>query len=215
MEDLEDFSKFCMDQNIKLFGKSFIEFSPTSNRLRTPCDVYFFSSKKGFDYFIQNQVIERNKKIACLGKETKNHIESFGYCVDFYSVSAGNPVKVSIEFKEWLNDRRVAFILSQISLKSISKEIPSTQKEELILYHTQIQNHKIEEKFEMYVFTSPSNVRGFLLSNELPASAKIIAWGKSTEKTLQATTNNKIITLKESTFDELKKVILFDFYLDI
>ena len=40
------------------------------------------------------------------------------------------------------------------------------------------------EVFDVYVFTSPSNVRSYLLKNKLPNDVIIIAWGNSTEKEL-------------------------------
>jgi hypothetical protein len=56
-------------------------------------------------------------------------------------------------------------------------------------------------------FKSPSNVDGFLIENQFPSNAKIIAWGNTTEKCL----NNKGYlvwkTLLNSTVDELVEIL--------
>ncbi|MFM7684159.1 MAG: hypothetical protein ACKO7P_15665, partial [Bacteroidota bacterium] len=46
---------------------------------------------------------------------------------------------------------------------------------------------------DSYIFTSPTNVRAFLMTNDTSSLKKVIAWGRSTEKELLL---NKIPVMK-------------------
>lgn len=208
LAEIPAFQSFCLENHLQLHAQSFITFEPVSAVFRLPAQVYFFSSKNGVDFFLQQHIIEAGKKIACVGKATKQHLEFLGYPVDFCGEEAGNPNEVGIQLNSWLEGRRVAFICSDISRKTVAKQIPENQKEEVIFYRTKIQSSKLYTQYACYVFTSPSNVEGFLKENQLPPDAIVIAWGKTTE---QALIENKLQTthvLKEATFEELQSVLL-------
>ena len=59
-------------------------------------------------------------------------------------------------------------------------------------------------------FKSPSNVDGFLIENQFPSNAKIIAWGKTTKNYLLAKNQTVEHTLKNSTVDELVEYLKFN-----
>lgn len=207
LAEIPAFQTFCLENQIQLFAQSFIKFEAVSAVFRLPAEIYFFSSKNGVDYFLQQHVIEASKKIACVGKATKKHLEFLGFSVDFCGEEAGNPTEVGIQLKTWLEGRRVAFICSDISRKTVAKQIPANQKEEVIFYRTNIQRNKLNEKYACYVFTSPSNVAGFLKDNQLPLDSFIIAWGKTTEKALIENNIKATHVLKEANFLELESVL--------
>ena len=86
-------------------------------------------------------------------------------------------------FRAWAGDRHVTFPVSDRSKKSYSVLFPDDQKQEVTVYSTHVAAQEISP-CDVYVFTSPSNVEGFLMTNELPESAKTIAWGATTAAAL-------------------------------
>lgn len=202
------FRSFCQENQVRLYAQSFITFEPISAIFRLPAQVYFFSSKNGVDFFLQQHVIEANKKIACVGKSTKQHLEFLGYQVDFCGEEAGNPTEVGVQLKSWLDDRHVAFICSDISRRTVAKQIPKNQKEEVVFYRTMLCGVKINQVFDCYIFTSPSNVEGFLRRNQIPINAVVIAWGTTTEQALLEQKTGVTYVLKTATFEELQTILL-------
>ena len=59
----------------------------------------------------------------------------------------------------------------------------------------------------MYVFTSPSNLAAFLQKNQVPESAKVIAWGNTTEKALRNSKVQVSKTLIKAQLEELLEVL--------
>ena len=203
-DEISDFVIFCEKKQIQIFSHSFISFNKVTSTFKLPSQVYFFSSKNGVNFFLTQHIIETNKKIACVGESTKTHLENLGYQVDFYVENAGNPIAVAHQLKEWLGERRISFICSNIGKKTISNAINDHQKEEVVFYETKIKSRKINENFDVYVFTSPSNVKGFLNENSIPNNSITIAWGKTTEEALISNKQKVNFVLNNSTFEELK-----------
>lgn len=79
---------------------------------------------------------------------------------------------------------RVLFPISNRSLKTIAGAIPEDQKEEVVVYSTDVIG-KVIEPCDVYAFSSPSNVEGFFEVNTIREGAEVIAWGKSTERALE------------------------------
>ena len=65
--------------------------------------------------------------------------------------------------------------------------------------------------FDYYVFTSPSNLEGYLALNSLPKNAKVIAWGKTTEKACFKNSITPCYTLENATEKELVGKLIQDF----
>jgi uroporphyrinogen-III synthase len=207
LAEIPALTSFCQTHQLQLQAQSFITFEPVSAVFRLPAQVYFFSSKNGVDFFLQQHIIEATKKIACVGEATKQHLEFLGYPVDFCGEESGNPTEVGIQLNFWLEDRRVAFICSDISRKTVAKQIPENQKEEVVFYRTKIHSSKLNEQYACYVFTSPSNVKGFLKVNNLPYNVITIAWGKTTEEAMRKNQITPTKVLKNSSFDELQNYL--------
>ena len=153
-------------------------------------------------FFKACQAIPENKRIACVGGKTAELLEALGHSVDFVGAKSGEPMLVAEEFKGWLAERRVLFPISDRSLKTISSAIDVDYKEEVVVYSTEVKG-KVIPPCDAYVFTSPSNVDGFLMENVLPAGTKVIAWGKSTEKVLEECGVEVWKTLEKSGFEGL------------
>lgn len=147
-------------------------------------DVLFFSSTRSFIYFTKVVEIPENVQIACAGAETAKLIQSKGYPVEFYSAASGDVIGSAKEFATWLEGRRVLFPVSQLSKKSYSMFVQPDLCEFCLCYWTSIEQQLVES-CDYYAFTSPSNVRGFLIENKIPSGAVVIAWGTTTADELR------------------------------
>jgi uroporphyrinogen-III synthase len=132
---------------------------------------------------LRKEKIDDSKKIACIGQETELKLKNLGIHVDFVGENSGNPSDVSREFKNWIGTRKVLIPHSSESLLSITEFLNQDQTLLVEVYKTQLKPSKIAV-CDCYVFTSPTNVRAFLLANDRLSLKNVIAWGRSTEKEL-------------------------------
>ena len=198
---------FCVAHSIDIRYHSFLMFKqvdlleiPTSN-------VLFFSSKRAVDYFLNQSKIPNNSSIACIGESTKKHLETKGFHVDFVGENAGQPEVVSRKLSDWLGTRTITIVLAKDSKQSIVKQLDPTKIKLAVVYETLISAQKMNQSYDCYVFTSPSNVDGFLLENSLPSDANIIAWGETTKEYLLAKQLNVTKTLVTSDENEVVRLL--------
>lgn len=191
-----------MDHAIQLTAQTLIDFKALPFEINEEYEVVFFSSPRSFNYFTRSASISPSAQIAVIGNGTANFINGKVSSIDFIGKQAGKPDEVAAEFLHWLGNRKVLFPLALHSNESISSKIPANQKVEVRVYETVLSPVSIEPQ-DWYVFTSPSNVRSFFESNTLPTFAKVIAWGKTTEKELTKLNSSAYHTLAESSINEL------------
>lgn len=183
---------FCKKQQLDLIAHSLISFESKDFEVSNSYDVIFFSSIRSAEFFLRKEKIDDSKKIACIGQETATKLLSLGMKVDFIGVNSGNPSEVARTFKDWLVNRNVLIPHSSESLFSITEFLNLDQVILIEVYKTVLEP-TIIPICDCYVFTSPTNVRAFLLSNEMISLKYVVAWGKSTEKELVL---NKIPVMK-------------------
>lgn len=186
---------------------SFLSFESVAFDIRHPYEVIFFGSPRTVIFFKAQASISTNSAIACIGNKTAELLREMGHRVDFVGEKSGNPTHVGEAFRFWLGKRRVLFPLSDRSLKSISAFIEPAHKEEVVAYKTVVTSQEISP-CDIYVFTSPTNVEGFLEHNIVPEYARVIAWGKSTETALISRAVPVEFCLKTSSFEELISLLL-------
>jgi uroporphyrinogen-III synthase len=200
---------FCNKNGILLARRSFISFQQVPFEVPNDWEVVFFSSPRSFDFFVSDHFsLESHQQIACIGEETKNHIEFRGYVVSFFGENAGNPKEIANEFKDWLGPRRALFPQSTRSNKSIETELPETQRIPLLVYETVEDPILFREVFSIYIFTSPSNYHSFISVNSIPKEAKILAWGTTTSRAIVKSGRTVDFILKTSTYSELHRILL-------
>ena len=198
---------YCNSQHIDIHYHSFLSFKQIDLLEIPTTDVLFFSSKRAVDFFLNQSKIPTNKAIACIGESTKIHLQTKGIPVNFVGQHAGQPEVVSQELATWLGDRTITIVLAKESKKSILTQLDSTKSNCCIVYETIINPKKIEQQFDCIVFTSPSNVEGFLKENTIPELSKIIAWGETTKVSLLANRLEVHKTLKTSSETEIIEVL--------
>lgn len=204
--EVEQLAEFLSKKGVNLIAQSFIHFEPEPFVVTKPYDIIFFSSPRSFLFFKLTQEISKNTLIACSGNKTAELITKLGHEVSFFGENSGNIRNTAREFKKWFDDKRVLFPTSDRSLQSVSSLFSDSQKEVVTVYKTKIVSKPLDY-CNTYVFTSPSNVEGFLSVNEIPDSAIVYSWGESTTSFLQK--NNIVVTetLKNSSIDDLIKLL--------
>ena len=190
-----------------VIAHSFLSFEPVDFEVQALYDILFFSSPRSVTFFKTRLSIPSHVLIACIGEKTKEVLKEMGHVVSFSRDENESLSNFALSFKNWSQKKRVLFPISSISLKTISSQFPNEQKEELTVYSTKIIGRNIEE-CDTYVFTSPSNVIGFLKNNTFPKSARIISWGESTSKYLLENGGRIDVELKNSSLKELVNVVL-------
>lgn len=198
--------EFLSSKNIDLISHSFLHFEGIDFELESTYDIVFFTSPRSVIFFKATCEVPRGAKIACTGSKTAELLKALGYFVDFKGEKSGDIKSVANSFEEWANGRTVLFPISNLSLRTISSQLKSETVQEVEVYKTIIQGSEIASS-DYYVFTSPSNVSGFLMANKIPTKGKIIAWGTSTEEALVENGFKVDTTLIESSIDELINVL--------
>ncbi len=206
IEEVQELIEFCKENDFDLVAHSFLSFKAIPFEFPENTEVLFFGSKRGVEYFLNQQEIPKHIQIACVGNGTANYLKSNGFNPSFIGEKSGEIESVSEDFKTWLGDRKVVFAQAKESNRSISSVINTSNSTEISVYETIITSSKIKLS-DIYVFTSPSNVDGFLLENRIAENSMIIAWGDTTEKHLIKNGFTVHHKLKNSTISELLEIL--------
>ena len=97
-------------------------------------------------------------------------------------------LKIAHEFSNLVLDynETVLFPLSDKSHRTVKKALDPKQYREVVVYKTELVERELDQIFDILVFTSPSNVKGFLKSgNRTPPSAQVMSIGNSTKAELR------------------------------
>jgi len=118
-------------------------------------------------------------KVAALGRGTKKALEQYDVQVSFVGKDPDTSVVAKAFLKE-LKSERVWLPKSSRSLNRIEGELPESQLIAQVTYQTIPTSRQLRESHDVVVFTSPSNVEGYLLENDLLPEQHIIAIGETT-----------------------------------
>jgi uroporphyrinogen-III synthase len=147
-------------------------------------DWVFFTSQQSVKHYLKQCTPGAKVKLACWGESTAKALRKSGYNADFIGQSTESK-GVAASCKEKLNDDSVLFPISNISLGGIQEHLPLHQVKEKVFYRTFNEAVKVNEEFDHILFTSPSNVRGWLKSGNDIQQANVIAIGETTLKELK------------------------------
>lgn len=195
-------AEFCEQHAINLLDHSLISFESVLTKYTNTPDVLFFSSIRSAEFYLAQNQISPHTAIATIGYKTAEKLKELGLKINFIGSTAGDPESVAKEFSSWLNGRKVLIPCSDRSNRSIASFLPEDQVEEIVIYRTGFTPVEIS-LCDMYVFSSPSNVESFLILNKLPENALVVAWGKTTEKTLNKHGIKPTLVLSTSTEEEI------------
>jgi uroporphyrinogen-III synthase len=203
-EDVKELRDWCNNQNFQLISKSLIGFVNTPFNIPSNWDVIFFPSPRAVDFFFLQpiNVDFSNKKFAAAGKGTLLALQKWVEKVHFVPNNPGLINEVQYEFVEWLEERKVLFLGSNESKKSVLTNLPTNRFQFVQVYETYFILEEIAP-CQWYIFSSPSNVKSFFLRNQIPNGSKVISWGQSTTAELIKNRIIPIYELKSSSLFEL------------
>jgi uroporphyrinogen-III synthase len=165
-------------------------------------DVLFFSSKRAVDFLLKQQIVSARVQVACIGSVTKHYLEDRGILVDFVGSNSSRPQEVSKELYRWLNGRTCGLVTAEESQRTIATYLDESLIYYITPYRTVIHPDKLDSPMDVLVFTSPSNVKGFLQKNEIHHQ-KVVAWGKTTEEFLLKNAIQNVYCLNNATEKEV------------
>ncbi len=204
--EIQPFVDDFKGENVGIITHSFLSFHSVDFEVKSPYEILFFSSPRSVIFFKNQYSIPQHVKIACVGLKTQQLLEEMAHVVSYTRTAQQSLSEFATSFKEWCGDQRVLFPISSISLKTISSRFPVEQIEEVEVYSTEIKGKKIAN-CSIYVFTSPSNVKGFLEKNTFPENVTVISWGESTSKLLLEKGIKIDIELKTASLKELFELL--------
>lgn len=183
-QEIEELSSYLRNREITLVAHSFLSFERVDAVRPDHFDCIFFGSPRSAIFYFSRNSIPSNVKIACSGNKTAEVLTGLGRTPDFVAQQSGNIDQTSLQFADWCGNSTVLFALSETSNKSYTKHLDPKNVLEMVVYRTLITSKRIPD-CTIYAFSSPSNVEGFLRENSFPSGAKIIAWGQTTEKSIE------------------------------
>lgn len=206
LNEIESLLNFCTQKHISVSAHSFLQFEAIPFQINESYEAIFFGSPRAVDFFLSQERIPENCIIGCVGEITADSLKAYGLDSNFTGENSGDTSRIANEFKKLVGNKKVLFPQSSISNRSVSSVFETKHIIEISIYKTAIHSLAIPNS-DVYVFTSPSNVDGFLADNNIPESSNVIAWGKTTEKHL---INKKIKVnhvLKNANLNELIQLL--------
>ncbi|MFM7234106.1 MAG: uroporphyrinogen-III synthase [Flavobacteriales bacterium] len=173
-----------LPSGVELIAVSLIETKAISFDPKIPpTDWIFFSSSNAARHFFEQKTNLGKQKIGAIGEATAKTIRQYRP-VDF----TGDAIDITdsaYRFVEAIGEQTVLFPSAADSLKHVQSALPRSQVIDLPVYTTT----EIEATIptcEVYVFSSPSNVRSFFKSNGgVSSTMKCIAFGEATQQELK------------------------------
>jgi len=201
---------YAKSAGIELIEQSFIKTVPIDGVALPASDWVFFSSPTAVRVFLSlyGKTALSKVQVGAVGPATATNLMKSGREVDFIGDPDLSPAQIGFEFSQKINAEKVLFPVSDISLRSVSSQVPPNNRIELILYKTEL-SASVAPKAGIICFTSPSNVRGYLLSNRPAKDAVLFCFGDATEDCLQnENLPDPIINLRSSSDERLIEGII-------
>jgi len=173
--------KYCKAHNLKLAGKSFIEFTPIPFKVPKG-DWLFFSSQKAVKYFFEQVKIDQTIwKFGAIGKSTAHAIKQLGYRVDFTG-SGGNITEIADQFYPLSKEDIVLFPQAKNGLQSIQKwhEEWGGAHQQIVCYDNKPAEGFAKRTEDVLIFTSPLNAKTYTSQFKIEPNQKIIVIGPTT-----------------------------------
>jgi hydroxymethylbilane synthase len=190
--------QWANETKIQLTEMSFIETVSVTGLSIPETDWIFFSSPQSANLYFETYPLKA-KKIAALSEGTADALLQLGHPTSFTGDSSKATKQIGTDFfNQVKSSELVLFPLSDISKKQVSAQKGNHTIIELITYKTALVPIKLQHEQQVILFTSPSNVDGFLLKNQLTEKTGILAIGETTASRLRELGFDKI-TVSEST----------------
>lgn len=185
LNETNELKVWSKKNGLRLHEVPFIKVTPVKGLNIPETDWIFFSSPQSVSIYFENYLLKA-KKIAALSSGTAKALSERNFSVVFVGDSSKRTMEIGRDFFSLVpKNETVFFPLSAISRKHVSSQNIEHKIIETILYQTQPIEEKIDEDFAAIIFTSPSNVDGYLVKNNIPQKSRIIAIGETTATILK------------------------------
>lgn len=199
--------KWAAEKNIDLIEKSFIETVAVTGLTIPKTDWIFFSSPQSVNLYFAHYRLAA-KKVAALSNGTAAELSRNYTQTDFIGSDSKTTKEIGRDFFNQINSTEtVLFPLSDISKKNISSQTRTENIIELTTYRTSLVNEKLNNIPGIILFTSPSNVDGFLLSNKPELTTQILAIGETTAARLREIGIKDILVSESTNEKDLVKTL--------
>ena len=148
-----------------------------------PCDWIFFSSSNAVRHFFNQHPILQQQRFGALGEGTAEALRE--YVQPSFVGDAMDIADSAYRMASLVENDTILFPVAKHSLKTVQQAFPSAQVIDLIVYET-VETPVVIDPCDLYIFSSPSNVRSFFHSNTVdPQAIQTIAFGHSTADCLR------------------------------
>ena len=161
-------------------------------------EILLFTSQNAVHAILQHSKIAllKTKKVFCVGLKTKALLEANGFTVEAFTNYAEDLAEIiSLVY----SDCSFTFFCGNLRRDTLPQKLQENGivLEEIKVYATHINPHKINAKLDGILFFSPSGVESFLKENNLK-NAMCFCIGNTTAEALKPHTNNIIIATQPS-----------------
>ncbi len=166
-------------------GESLLSFSPLNFGQLPVVDWVFFYSKKGIQYFFQQEKINANLRYAVMGQASGAALQQQGINPNF--VGTGEPESTAQAFQALAKGQRILFPCATNSRHSIRDLLgDNIEAYEVIVYHNEKRKDIAIRTEQVLVFTSPMNVEAYFDLHDLASGQQLLAIGETTASKLRA-----------------------------
>jgi uroporphyrinogen-III synthase len=201
--------QWCNDQEISLIEKSFITFQGLPGKSIPTTDWVFFSSPNSVELYFQHYQLKA-RQIAAYSDGTSRALMQAGYSPDFIGDITKSPKQIGADFLSILHpESTVFFPISNLSKKSIYRVVSKVRSCSFeVTYTTLLAKESLVDLMDILIFTSPSNLEGFLRKNKIADCAILIAIGDTTAEAIKdLKITNQIFISKEPNEKGLLEVL--------
>ena len=142
--------------------------------------------------------------IYCMGYATKELVKNY-FGENAIEGTADNATELAEEIIENDESDEVIFFCGNRRRDELPARLQKhhININEIIVYQTKNNQHKIDKVYDAVLFFSPSAVESFFLVNKLPGNTIVFAIGETTKETVGRYCSNKIVVSKLPGKDQL------------
>jgi len=176
-----------------VFGQSLIRFEPVPFDKVPSSDWIFFSSRNSVQFFFDGKPsFVAGTKFGVIGSATDQALSRHNVTADFVG-QGGDTRNIAQQFASLAGSQNVLFPISAQSLRTVQQALSGAQVQDLVCYRTyEDVSMNSDVQADVFIFTSPSNVRSFFRQNLVLTGAGFVAIGEATATELASYTAEKI-----------------------
>lgn len=171
----------------KVIGQSLLRFAQVDFQVPKDADWWFFYSPRAVEFSATRLALLPMPlpKLAAMGPGTARALLTHDYVLRADFAGTGSPGEVAKAFGQIAAGQKVFFPRARQSRMTVQNLLQDTiVVTDAVCYDNQSVRSPNHVRADIYVFTSPLNVRTYLMAHELPVGARVIAIGPSSAQAL-------------------------------